>query len=239
MLMSTQILIVHPACRRICGSKLASVFLAVGLLPAICCRADTVTECNTVLRQAVHATPDRPATAGRKAAIVQLAVYDAVNGIGRKYPPYLVTARAPEDARQEAAAAQTAHTALMDSGNSGGDDEVTGGWYVTVNITSPITSTFDATYTFGKGGAFTRIDGRNNAPAAGTWKRLENGDIAISAILFNFVNGTRNGAIYGKFLLRVQDGVMNGTFVADGILGLNNFHREGNFAGTKILAGDP
>ena len=118
-------------------------------------------------------------------------------------------------------------------------NRVEGSWYVTVNVTDPIQITFDATYAFAKGGAFTRIDGRNNAPAVGTWKYTDDGDIVFSNILFNFTNGVRNGAIAGKFAARVVDGTLIGMFSADGILGLTGFHRSGTFTGTRIAAEAP
>jgi hypothetical protein len=118
-------------------------------------------------------------------------------------------------------------------------DRVEGGWYITVNVTDPIQATFDATYTFAAGGAFTRIDGRNNAPAVGTWKYTDDRQIVFSAILFNFVNGVRTGAIAGKFSARIVDGTLTGTFTADGILGLTDFHRGGTFTGTRIVPEAP
>ena len=67
----------------------------------------------TLVNAAVATTADLPPVTSRKAAIVQVAVFDAVNGIERKYQPYLVTERAPRRARQAAAAAQAAYTTLL------------------------------------------------------------------------------------------------------------------------------
>jgi hypothetical protein len=73
-----------------------------------------VTDWNvTLVAAAVNAATDLPPIAARKAAIVQVAVFDAVNGIARNYEPYLVTDKAPGGARQEAAAAQAAYTTLV------------------------------------------------------------------------------------------------------------------------------
>ena len=119
------------------------------------------------------------------------------------------------------------------------DQRVEGSWYITVNVTEPIQATFDVVYGFAKGGVFTRIDGRNNAPAVGTWKYTDEGSIVGSNILFNFTNGVRNGAIAGKFSARVVNGTLTGTFTADGILGLAGFHRSGTFTGTRIVAEAP
>jgi hypothetical protein len=126
------------------------------------------------------------------------------------------------------------------------NDRVEGSWYVTVHITKPSgIADFDATYGFARGGVFTRIDGRTNAPAVGTWKAAEDGGIVFSNLLFNFAGGvvptpaTRSGAIVGNFAARVIHGKLIGTFTADGTLGLTGFHREGTFTGTRIAAVGP
>lgn len=118
-------------------------------------------------------------------------------------------------------------------------DQIEGSWYITVHLTDPFQQTFDATYSFAEGGAFTRIDGRNNAPAVGTWKQTDDGEFIFSNILFFFNNGVRNGAIAGKFSASAANGAMTGTFTADGILGLNGFHRAGTFTGVPIPAEAP
>ena len=134
--------------------------------------------------------------------------------------------------------------ALASEGVEAGDVE--GSWYITVHVTSPSAATFDALYAFGKGGVFTRIDGRTNAPAVGTWKRAEGGGIVFSNILFNFNAGalpsptSRNGAIVGNFAAHVTEaGTRAGTFTAHGILGLTGFSRAGTFTGTRIEAVGP
>ncbi len=125
------------------------------------------------------------------------------------------------------------------------DDEVEGSWYITAHVTET-GATFDALYGFAKGGVFERIDGRNNQPALGAWKHTEDHAIVFSNILFNFPPigsvpspTNRNGAIMGKFAARVVDGMLTGTFTADGILGLSGFHRSGTFTGTRIVAEGP
>ena len=75
-------------------------------------RADMVTDWNANLEHAIFATGQLAPAQPRFSAIVQVAVYDAVNGIARKYTPYYVTERAPAGARQEAAAVQAAYTVL-------------------------------------------------------------------------------------------------------------------------------
>jgi hypothetical protein len=126
------------------------------------------------------------------------------------------------------------------------NDRVEGSWYIQVHVTNPSgLPDFDALYGFAKGGVFTRIDGRNNAAALGSWKNAKGGGIVFSNLLFNFPMGVvstaanRNGAIIGKFAASVVDGTMTGTFTADGTLGLAGFHRAGTFTGTRITAVGP
>ena len=77
--------------------------------------ADIVTDWNqtaeTVIRTASTPPPPPPLQV-RALATVNAALYDAVNGIARKYQPYFVTDAAPPGARAEAAAAQAAYTVL-------------------------------------------------------------------------------------------------------------------------------
>lgn len=89
--------------------SLVAVTMAVGLVS----RADMVTEWNANTVHAVQSLAATPPVQARAIAIVQASVYDAVNGIVQKYEPYFVTEQAPPGARQEAAAAQAAYTALV------------------------------------------------------------------------------------------------------------------------------
>jgi membrane-associated phospholipid phosphatase len=75
-------------------------------------RADMVTDWNETAEAVIRASTPSPPLQIRALAIVNAAIYDAVNGIARKYQPYFVTDAAPSGARQEAAAAQAAFTAL-------------------------------------------------------------------------------------------------------------------------------
>jgi hypothetical protein len=74
--------------------------------------ADMVTDWNVNLEKAAKVAAQLPPQEARIAAIVQVAVFDAVNGIDRQYEPYFVTESAPGGARQEAAVAMAAYTAL-------------------------------------------------------------------------------------------------------------------------------
>jgi len=119
------------------------------------------------------------------------------------------------------------------------NERIEGSWYVTAQVTEPSPATFDVLYAFDAGGAFTRVDGRNNAPALGTWKRIEDGEIIFSAILFNFTGGVRTGYIVGKFSARIVDGTLTGTFTAEGN-GIPGFlPRSGSFTGTRIVPEQP
>jgi PAP2 superfamily len=60
--------------------------------------------------EASHATPQ---PSSRIAAIVQASVFDALNGIERRYTPYHVDATAPRGASRAAAVASAAYTALV------------------------------------------------------------------------------------------------------------------------------
>jgi hypothetical protein len=95
-------------------SAIARTVLLAGLALCFSARADMVTDWNVNLQQALKSNLGAtPPLQGRAAAIVQIAVYDAVNGIAQKYEPYFVTEAAPPGARAEAAAAQAAYTALV------------------------------------------------------------------------------------------------------------------------------
>jgi hypothetical protein len=71
---------------------------------------DALKNDSTLGADAKQAGPDR---ASRALAIVQVAVFDAVNSIDRSSDPYLVRVDAPADASLTAAAAQAAHDTLV------------------------------------------------------------------------------------------------------------------------------
>jgi hypothetical protein len=76
---------------------------------------DQVIQWNQELLKLLPVTGAQPATIHptRTLAIVQLAVYDAVNAIERRYQPYLFRRRAPRGASGDAAAAAAADTTLL------------------------------------------------------------------------------------------------------------------------------
>ena len=79
-----------------------SVYLAAAVA-----HADAVTDWNAIM-QATVATSN-PFFQGRSAAIVEVAVFEAVNTITGDYKPYLGTLTAPPGASPDAAAIVAAH----------------------------------------------------------------------------------------------------------------------------------
>jgi len=74
---------------------------------------DTVTDWNVIMQSTVSTAPSNPFYQARWAAIVQLAVFEAVNAITGDYEPYLGTISAPDWASPEAAAIAAAHRTLV------------------------------------------------------------------------------------------------------------------------------
>src|SRR5262245_48959722 len=74
---------------------------------------DMVLRWNEVMLAAVRVAGQSPPVASRTGAIVQAAVYEAVNAIDQTHTPYLVNIPAPPWVSQEAAAAQASHDALV------------------------------------------------------------------------------------------------------------------------------
>jgi hypothetical protein len=76
-------------------------------------RADVVTDWNRAMIAGLEASKSPPPPSQRIGAIVQASVFDAVNGIERRYTPYHVEPAAPRGASRAAAAASAAYTALV------------------------------------------------------------------------------------------------------------------------------
>jgi membrane-associated phospholipid phosphatase len=81
-------------------------------LPGIA-RADEVTDWNLIMVEALRVGQISPVVGSRHAAIVQSAVYDAVNGIERRFDPIHVAPNAPRGASVRAAAVQAAYATLV------------------------------------------------------------------------------------------------------------------------------
>ena len=78
-------------------------------------RADEVTDWNRIMFAAAlqAVPPTSPLVMGRNAAIVQASVFDAVNGIERRYSAIHIQPAAPPGASRRAAAVQAAYAALV------------------------------------------------------------------------------------------------------------------------------
>ena len=94
--------------------KIPVALIAVATLaaPAVA-QADTVTDWNRTMVAALEAGHVGPQPSSRIGAIVQASVFDAVNGIERRYTAFHIDAEAPRGASQRAAAANAAYTALV------------------------------------------------------------------------------------------------------------------------------
>src|SRR5262245_60288454 len=76
-------------------------------------KADVVTDWNAIMQATVTAPPTNPFFQARWGAIVQLAVFEAVNTIEGDYEPYLGVIAAPAWASPDAAAIAAAHRTLV------------------------------------------------------------------------------------------------------------------------------
>ena len=94
---------------------LASATLLAGLMGtfAMPANADAVTDWNERLVQVMLAERTNAPMQSRNAAIVHVAIFEAVNSIERKYAAYRSTQQAPDGASAEAAAAVAAHSTML------------------------------------------------------------------------------------------------------------------------------
>lgn len=92
---------------RILAGVVAATLCASGIA-----RADVVMDWNAIAVDTAIANGANPFAQARFAAIVQLAVFEAVNSITREYRPYLGTVAAAPDASQEAAVIEAAYGVL-------------------------------------------------------------------------------------------------------------------------------
>jgi hypothetical protein len=94
------------------NKKIARVIVAFCVLfCTVVVHADAVTDWNAIMQTTVASS--NPFFQGRNAAIVQIAVFEAVNTIVGDYEPYLGTLKAPPGASPDAAAIVAAHDALV------------------------------------------------------------------------------------------------------------------------------
>ena len=94
-------------------SKLLCVLMLSSVVGSITARADAVLDWNAIAVNTAVANKQNPFAQARYAAIVQLAVFEAVNSITHKYQPYLGTITAPRDASPDAAAIEAAYQVLI------------------------------------------------------------------------------------------------------------------------------
>jgi PAP2 superfamily len=93
-----------------CRGLLVSV-LSLAMASAV--RADEVTDWHEHLLAALGKAGVNPLVSSRDAALVSAAVFDAVNGIQRRYAPIHVPAAAPRGSSKRAAAVQAAYVILL------------------------------------------------------------------------------------------------------------------------------
>jgi len=96
--------------RRTCSCLLTFVVVALAAQTA---RADQITDWNETMFRAGLVGGTTPLVITRVAAIVQASVFDAVNGIARRYTPIHVAPAAPAGASRDAAAVQAAYATLV------------------------------------------------------------------------------------------------------------------------------
>lgn len=92
--------------------RFLSVLMSSLLLGSVVAKADPVLDWNSIAVDTAVANKANPFAQGRYAAIVQLAVFEAVNSITGEYEPYLGTVTAPPGASPEAAAIEAAYEVL-------------------------------------------------------------------------------------------------------------------------------
>ena len=98
--------------RRLARTLTVSLLASAVQLGAAAARADAVTDWTAVMEEATLRVPD-PTLPIRAAAIMQLAIFEAVNAIVGEYEPYLGSVSAPAGASPEAAAIAAAHRVLV------------------------------------------------------------------------------------------------------------------------------
>ena len=91
---------------------LLSVLMATTLFETAAARADVVSDWNTIAVNTAVVNNQNPFAQARYAAIVQIAVFEAVNSITGEYKPYLGTITAPPGSSADAAAIEAAYQVL-------------------------------------------------------------------------------------------------------------------------------
>ena len=89
--------------------RLLSMLMVSVLFGSAAATADIVSDWNAIAVNTAVANKQNPFAQARYAAIVQLAVFEAVNAITGEYQPYLGTITVPPSASADAAAIQAAY----------------------------------------------------------------------------------------------------------------------------------
>src|SRR5262245_22208548 len=93
------------------ASSLTFLVMFSGLL-ASPTRADVITDWNDVALEAVITAREAQPTQARSVTMVHVAMFEAINAIGRRYAPYLGKSAPAPAASPEAAAATAAYAVL-------------------------------------------------------------------------------------------------------------------------------
>jgi hypothetical protein len=114
---------------------------------------------------------------------------------------------------------------------------VEGSWQAVIHIEQPAdkAATFPAMLGFARGGVFSRVDGRDNAPSLGTWKHSEAG-IVFQRIEYQFLAGALVRTVTVLSAAEVDGDSMTGTFTG---LVAGSFFRSGSFTATRVPAQGP
>jgi hypothetical protein len=99
---------------------ISAIALAISGSSTNAARADEVTDWNQTLFRSAVIAGTSPLNTTRVGALVQAAVFDAVNGIDRRYTPIHVPPAAPAGASRRAAAVQAAYAMLGKHYGTGG-----------------------------------------------------------------------------------------------------------------------
>jgi membrane-associated phospholipid phosphatase len=91
----------------------AILILTIGFVAPTLAAADEVTDWNQIMLQSIITAKTSPLISTRVTAIVETAVFDAVNGIERRYVSIHADLDAPRGASRRAAAVQAAYTTLV------------------------------------------------------------------------------------------------------------------------------
>ena len=105
-----------------CAQNRGLALLALPLALAGAVRADEVTDWHEHMLVALGRAGVNSQVGSRDAALVSAAVFDAVNGVERRYEPIHVPADAPRGASKRAAAVQAAYVVLLDRYPAQADD---------------------------------------------------------------------------------------------------------------------